>query len=256
MRKIIAGLLSMSLLLAGSVMSYAAEVKEDGGVQRAAVYVKTVRNIAGEHSTDLEHGQGSVRVDDETTVTAKNAPEGAARLVVTPIPSEEEEAWNWIKGCMDGTGRAVHTFDIYFEDADGNRIDADGAEVTIQCTHCESTPMVCSLTTSGTVQVLSHNDVSGAVTFRTNGSSYYIMAEKLATPGGSEKPAGTETPAGTEAPAGTETPTAGADHNQSAAGSNQAAPKTDDDSLFWNWAVAVTASVLVLAVAKRRKEKC
>lgn len=244
MRKIIAGLLSMSLLLAGSVMSYAAEVKEDGGVQRAAVYVKTVRNIKGEYSTELEHGQASVKVDDEITVTVENAPEGAARLVVSPIPTEEEDAWNWIKGCMDGTGRAVHIFDIYFEDADGNRIDADGADVTIRCTHCESTPMVCSLATNGTVQVLSHNDVSGAVTFRTNGSSYYVMAEKLATPGGSEKPAGTDAP------------TAGADHNQSVAGSNQAAPKTDDDSLFRNWTVAVTVSVLVLAAAKRRKEKC
>lgn len=59
-------------------------------------------------------------------------------------------------------------------------MDADGAVVTINCPHCQSVPVVCSLDADGTVKVLTVSPASEVdVTFTANGSPYYIMAEEF-----------------------------------------------------------------------------
>ena len=144
------------------------------------VYAKCEYNVEGVHPAPIEDGKADVTTDDGTSVSVTDAPEGSVRLMVVPVPETETEAWAWFENCLKDTADPVHTFDIYFEDPDGDRIDANGAVVTIDCPHCAGVPIVCSLNTDGTVHVLTASSArSTAVTFTTNGSPYYIMAEVL-----------------------------------------------------------------------------
>ncbi len=179
MKKYMSILLTALLLLSCAVPAFAAEVSDKAEID---VNAKAEYTVQGEYPANIENGGGTVETDDGTTVTVENAPKGAVRLMVVPIPTTETVAWDWIKSCFTGKATPIHTFDIYFADENGNRINADGATVTIDCPHCTAKPMVCSLTTDGEVKELSNNARSVSVTFTTDGSHYYVMAEKLTEP--------------------------------------------------------------------------
>lgn len=176
MKRISAFFLSILLLMSLSVTAFAAE--DDTQID---VYAKVVRNIEGEYAGEVNDEEARAVTDDGITVSVTGAPDGAVALMVVPIPTTETAAWEWITSCFNGTGTPIHAFDIYFLDQDENRINANGAVVTITCPHCSGTPLVCSLTTSGAVRVLSDSNQGTAVTFTTDGSTYYVIAEKVSS---------------------------------------------------------------------------
>lgn len=159
--------------------AYAAEDE-----RQADVYVNAIRTGEGINEAPVENGTAVVTTDDGVVVTATQAPDGAVRLVVFQVPESEKEAWEWIRDCLGEDRTPVHGFEIYFEDADGNRIAADGPEITIECTHCDGTPSVCSLAADGTVRDLTDTADGSTVTFTTDGSGYYVLAGES----GSEEP--------------------------------------------------------------------
>lgn len=181
MKKILTVILTAVLLLSFSTVCFAAEETDTYTVDVYAKYVGSNDKTAAIVPDDAE--QITVELPDGTDVTVEEIPENAWKLVVFPVPETETKAWEWIEDCLKDTADPVHTFDIYFEDEGGNRIDADGAVVTLNCPHCAGVPIVCSLDTDGTVHVLntSAKARASAVTFVTNGSNYYIMAEELPT---------------------------------------------------------------------------
>lgn len=185
MRKTIALFLSLFLLLSQSVAAFAIEEEK-----QADVYARAVRTTVGVYPSDIDDDTAEVTTEDDITIIVTDIPEGAVRLMVVPVPKTEREAWAWITDCLEDTGTPIHTFDIYFEDAAGNRINADGAVVTIHCPHCSGTPKVCSLTTGGTVRVLNDSAQGASVTFTTDGSTYYVIADKAPAdhPGDSDIP--------------------------------------------------------------------
>ena len=177
MKRIIVFLLVLLLALPTSLTAFAAEDQTT-----IDVYAKCEYTVDGSHHAPIEDGKADVTTDDGTTVSVTDAPEGSLTLMVVPVPETEKEAWKWIEDSLKGKADPIHTFDIHFLDQDGNRIDADGAVVTINCPHCNGIPVVCSLKTDGTVQILNRTDASGTdVMFTTDGSAYYVMAEKLPT---------------------------------------------------------------------------
>lgn len=147
-----------------------------------SVNAKVEYKIDGEYFAELEDGGATVMVDDNITVTVTDAPKSAVRLIVTPIPSSEMAAWKWITACFKEKGTPIHVFDIHLADKNGRRINANGSIVTIDCPHCSSTPMLCSLTTSGMVSELNNNARDVSISFVADGSEYYIMAEKTSAP--------------------------------------------------------------------------
>lgn len=181
MRKWITIILTVVMIISCSIPALAVEVSDQ---MEISVNAKAVYNIEGEYSVNIENDGAAVTVDGNITVTVTDAPKGVVRLIVTPIPTSEKEAWSWITGCLKYKGTPIHAFDIYFADESGKRINADGAVVTIDCPHCTEKPMVCSLTTSGEVKELSNNARSVSVTFTTDGSHYYVMTEKVYKPTG------------------------------------------------------------------------
>ena len=185
MRKFAAFLLALMLLLPQSMTAFAFEEE-----RQADVYARAVRTTDGVYPAQIDDDTATVTTDEDIIITVTDAPESAVKLMVVPIPKDETQAWAWITDCLEDVGTPVHLFDIYFEDQDGNRINANGAVVTIDCPHCSGTPKICSLTTGGTVRVLNDSARGSEVAFRTDGSTYYIIADK--TP--SQHPGDTDIP--------------------------------------------------------------
>lgn len=166
MRKLTSLLLTVVLLLSCTVTAFAAE---DDPVE-IGVYAKTEQNIDGEYTAPIENGSASVTTPDGT-VAVTNAPDNAVTLVVIPM---EGEALTWVDGCVDAD--AVAAYDIHFRDADGNRINANGAKVSIAVSGSELS--VSSVTTSGEDKPLTSEVSGGKVSFTTDGSHYYAVSEK------------------------------------------------------------------------------
>ncbi|MBQ6701659.1 MAG: hypothetical protein IJN17_01735 [Clostridia bacterium] len=175
MKRLLAMLLTVVLICSMSLPAFAAQDEKENNVT-----VKYVSTVEGAYVAPVQNGVASIDADG-VSVSVTGAPEGSLTLMVVPVPETEKEAWEWIEESMKGKADPVHTFDIHFLDQYGNRVDADGAVVTLNCPHCQSVPVVCSLDTDGTVHILfgTLQSRSNAVTFTTNGSTYYIMAEEL-----------------------------------------------------------------------------
>lgn len=217
MKRILSFVLSLMLICSLSCRAYAAEDE-----RQADVYVKVVRTLVGVYPAPVEDGSAEVTTDDDITITVTELPDGAASLMVVPVPRSESEAWEWITDCLGDTGMPIHTFDIYFEDQNGDRIEANGAVVTIECPHCTGTPLVCALESDGTVRILNDSTQGPAVTFTANGSAYYVIADKAPA----EHPGDPEL------------------------------PQTGDNSAFGLWfgvLILSTAVVLLLIFRKRKK---
>lgn len=175
MRKLVVFFLSITLLLTLSITAYAEESPTN-----IDVYARYIRQIAGEYMGELQNGEASITTDEDVTINVTGAPEEALSLVVVPIPAHEKEAQAWIASCLECVGTPTQTYDIYFVDRDGNRFDADGAVVTIDCPSYGGALIVCSLTKDGVTHGLDSTIQSGRVTFTTDGSPYYVLAEKEA----------------------------------------------------------------------------
>lgn len=164
MRKLIAFLLALIML---SSLSIPASAVEDESID---VYAKYIQNIEGEYTAPVLNGAASVTTPDGT-VAVTNAPANAVTLVVI---SMEGEALTWIDGCVDDD--AVAAYDIHFRDAEGNRINANGAKVSITVSGSELA--VYSVTTSGADKALTSEVSGGKVSFTTDGSYYYAICGK------------------------------------------------------------------------------
>ena len=169
MRKLISLSLAAVLLLSCTITAFAAE---DDPVE-IGVYAKTEYSIDGEYTAPIENGSASVTTPDGT-VSVSNAPNNAVTLVVIPM---EGEALTWITGCV--VDNAVAAYDIHFRDADGNRINANGAKVNIAVPGTELS--VSSVTTSGADKTLTSEGAGGEVSFTTDGSHYYALTENHET---------------------------------------------------------------------------
>lgn len=172
MKKIVLLFFTVMLLMSQSVTVFATE-----DLTEIDVFVEVVSNIEGQYSDEIENSVASVTTDDDVTITITGAPGGTVTLIVTPMKGE---AKSWISGCVDGS--VLTAYDIYFLDADSNRINVDGVKVSITVPTTQTELMVSSVITSGTTQRLTAEFVDGKIIFTADGSHYYAIAEKTAQP--------------------------------------------------------------------------
>ena len=169
MRKLISLSLAAVMLLSCTVTAFAAEDYP----AEIGVYAKTECSIDGEYTAPIDNSSASVTTPD-STISVTNAPANAVTLVVIPM---EGEALTWIAGCVEDN--AVAAYDIHFRDADGNRINANGAKVSIAVSDTELS--VSSVTASGADKTLTSELAGGKVSFTTDGSHYYVLTENYET---------------------------------------------------------------------------
>lgn len=164
MKRLISLLLAGMLLLSLSVTAFAVE---DSSIDVKAKYIQT---IDGEYTAPVENRSASATTP-EGTVSVTNAPANAATLVVIPM---EEQALSWVEACVDEAAQAAYA--IYFVDDSGNRINANGAKVSIAVSAEALT--VSSVNTNGDDTALTCEVSNGTVSFTADGNPYYVIAQK------------------------------------------------------------------------------
>lgn len=165
MRRLLWALLAVVLVCSMSFPAFAAEEEKENNVT-----VKYVTTVEGAYVSDVKNGAASISADG-VSVSVTGAPSNAKTLVVIPMAGD---ALSWIDSCVDGDAKAA--YDIHFEDAEGNRIGANGVSVSVAVSSSEL--IVSSVNTSGADKSLSSTTSGSNVTFTTDGSNYYVVWEK------------------------------------------------------------------------------
>lgn len=252
MRKIITVLPSLLLALSLGITAFAADSANEGTTP-IDVYARYVREIAGEYTAPAEDGEAAVTLPDGSMITVTGAPKEARTLVVVPIPESEKEAWEWLADSLANTGTPVRAYDIYFLDADGNRLNADGVVITITVPSADGALMACSVNTGGIGKVLAVEVNAGKITFSADGSSYYVLAEKAGT-AQTEDP---EQPLNPEQPSNPKNPSTPGNSSTLQPSNLADSPKTGDNSTIWLWMILVSTSggtaIVLFVCGKRRK---
>lgn len=177
MKRLLAALLAVVLVCSMSFPAYAAEENKEQDVT-----VKYIITVDGEYRADIQNGKATAG-----GVSVTGAPAGAVTLVVVPIPSSESEAYEWFSACLEKIGKPLAAYEVYFLDADGNGISANGANISIAVSDSGDLT-VCSLTTGGSYQDLSAEIKNSSATFTANDGDYFILTERNTDepkPGGS-----------------------------------------------------------------------
>lgn len=165
MKRLLAALLAVVLVCSMSIPAFAAEEEKENNVT-----VKYVTTVEGTYVSDVKNGTASISADG-VSVSVTGTPSNAKTLVVIPMAGD---ALSWIDSCVDGDAKAA--YDIHFEDAEGNRIGANGVSVSVAVSGSEL--IVSSVNTSGTDKNLSSTTSGSNVSFTTDGSHYYVIYEK------------------------------------------------------------------------------
>ena len=165
MKRLLAALLAVVLVCSMSIPAFAAEEEKENNVT-----VKYVTTVEGAYVSDVKNGAASISADG-VSVSVTGAPSNAKTLVVIPMAGD---ALSWIDSCVDGDAKAA--YDIHFEDAEGNRIGANGVSVSVAVSSSEL--IVSSVNTPGADKSLSSTTSGSNVTFTTDGSNYYVVWEK------------------------------------------------------------------------------
>ncbi len=180
-----------------------------------------------------EDGTCEIELPNGIRVSVQDVTQEKLTLIIYLIPVQDEDAWEWFTACMNGRGTRILPFEIYFEDGNGTRIPADKIPVQITLPESYETvavfalddlpdaedspeitlpdtfthPAAFSLDTDGAAEELALESTEKTYTFQTNGSPYYILAEKDPTEPPTPSPTPTEPPTETPTPTPTTEPT-------------------------------------------------
>lgn len=129
---------------------------------------------AGLPEFPITDGSGGGKLPDGTEISVTGAPTGAVILVVRKIAQTETEPYKWFKEVLGN--REMQAYEIFFRDAEGNRIDADGAAIKVSTPDGMTNITVCSVDPDNSNAKFTANIKDGKAIFRTDGSRYYVLA--------------------------------------------------------------------------------
>ena len=177
MRKLTCVLLAIILIFSCTTTAFAAESDTDSKID---VYAKYERNVSGEYTAKIKNGSAAVTDNGGATITISKAPSNATLLVV--IPMTDETAKKWLADCLKNESvNILSAYDIHFEDAQGNRINANGETVAITTPKYKKELIVSSVATKSVCTKLHAQISKDNVTFTTNGNHYYVISDKKET---------------------------------------------------------------------------
>ena len=181
LKKVIAAMSAAMLICSCGMTAFAAEanLNTDTEPKDIGVYVKYVDNTVWNTVPTDEGGEGSATLPDGTEIEISDADKTKGQLVIDPIT--DKEALDWINSVTDGKVKAPQAFHIYYLDDTGNMINANGISVSMKPENILQNPVVYSLKTDGSMELLSADVKNGTITFTTDGSPYYVLGEKDST---------------------------------------------------------------------------
>lgn len=178
LKKVITTMSAAVLVLSCGMTAFAAEanLNTDTEQKDIGVYVKYVDNTVWNTVPTDEDGDGTATLPDGTEIEISNADKTKGQLVIDPIT--DKEALDWINSVTDGKVKTPQAFHIYYLDNNGNLINADGVSVSMKPGNTLQNPVVYSLKSDGSMELLSADVKNGMITFTTDGSPYYVLGEK------------------------------------------------------------------------------
>ena len=243
-------------------------------------------------------GTCEIELPNGIRISVQDVTQENLTLIVYLIPVQDEDAWEWFTACMNGRGTRILPFEIYFEDETGTRIPADKVPVQITLPEtCETVavfalddipaeddtpeitlpdtfthPAAYSLNPDGTAEELALQSTEKTYTFQTDGSPYYILAEKDPTDPPTPTPTQTPTQEPTQTPTKTPTKTPSlipsptkvpsvsptlspTETPDSQTGKDTKNPSTGDPTTPGRWmAGMILSGIGILAVYRKKKE--
>lgn len=157
-----------------------ASIKEKEDSVTGDVLACFVRNTQWEEAT-VKNGKAVVTTDDGYTITVTGIPTEAAILRVFSIPFSETPARAWIADCIGEQYNVQAAFEIWFIDANGYRMNADGVQITIQ--KCERGCTIFSISTTSQTEELNNAYENGTIQFIADGSNYYALTKTASVAG-------------------------------------------------------------------------
>lgn len=168
----------VAFLLLGAIMIFMF-----GAINASAQTVVEERPIYGKITYEsalpefpVSNGGGGGTLPDGTEIAVSGVPNGAVTLVVNKIDHSETEPYAWFKQVLGNKGSVMQAYEIYFLDADRNRIAAEGAGITVSIPGNMEEPKVYSVTPAGSYGALGATIAGGKISFTTDGSHYYVLA--------------------------------------------------------------------------------
>ena len=181
LKKVITAMSAAVLVLSCGMTAFAAEanLNTDTEQKDIGVYVKYVDNTVWNTVPTDEDGEGSATLPNGTEIEISDADKTKGQLVIDPIT--DKEALDWINSVTDGKVKAPQAYHIYYLDDNGNMTNADGISVSMKPENTLQNPVVYSLKSDGSMELLSADVKNGMITFTTDGSPYYVLGEKEST---------------------------------------------------------------------------
>lgn len=248
MKKIGAIILTAVLLCTGFTTCYASEKSDCSEETAIDVYARCVTGDVVCRTEPVIDGEAQIELEEGKVISVTEAPAGAAVLKIIPVPASEKDAWEWIRSCLDSDIAIYEIYNIYFEDADGNRMNANGAKVSLASG--EEDRAVYSIDISGNSSLLDSTSADGRIFFTTDGSHYYVITEGVQIPE-SEKP-GNDSPALGEGANGSTGMSAG---SENAGADNIGTSAKTGDNLFPQLSMSVFLIVLTAGLVVTVKKK-
>lgn len=220
------------------------------------VYVKFKDNTNRNHISIDENGNGSLTLPDGTQIEINGADENNMRLMVDPIT--EKNAIEWLCGTIPSDSENTTAYHIYYIDAKGNTVPADGVTVTLT-PKVKNTNIICySVNPDSETKNISFKIENNAITFTVNGDPYYAIVEKTDSASTSNNTTAPDITATDEGNADTVTEKSDGDNTDNAVtpstdinsqtdktDSNGIAPQTGDSGITL-WIILLTISGLAL----------
>lgn len=181
LKKVITAMSAAVLVLSCGITAFAAEanLNTDTEQKDIGVYVKYVDNTVWNTVPTDEDGEGSATLPNGTEIEISDADKTKGQLVIDPIT--DKEALDWINSVTDGKVKAPQAYHIYYLENNGNMTNADGISVSMKPENTLQNPVVYSLKSDGSMELLSADVKNGTITFTTDGSPYYVLGEKDST---------------------------------------------------------------------------
>lgn len=181
LKKVITAMSAAVLVLSCGITAFAAEanLNTDTEQKDIGVYVKYVDNTVWNTVPTDEDGEGSATLPNGTEIEISDADKTKGQLVIDPIT--DKEALDWINSVTDGKVKAPQAYHIYYLENNGNMTNADGISVSMKPENTLQNPVVYSLKSDGSMELLSADVKNGMITFTTDGSPYYVLGEKGST---------------------------------------------------------------------------
>lgn len=175
MKKFIIVAISLILILTFSIPCFAATYGNMHEYENHAVYGQyRYSSDPNVYMCTLTNGKYIIETASGliVTVVPKN-PDSQLRLVVRIIP-KTDEAYSWFEKCFQSFDGNIIPLDIYYVDADGNRINIYD-DILIEINSNDKVNKVFTLSTDGVVDSIDSTITSTAVSFEANGKGYYVL---------------------------------------------------------------------------------